>query len=146
MKQLKVNNTAKIIVAVVYNKFVWLMRNKNQTKVELAEIYYIRGDNELTYFYLILANGTLEVVCDNNGLCHWIKELDPALFWNPHQSYLVNIDYIDKYSSEHFFSNKYGTVKGAGGNFILKKLSDTEITRVPISRGHYPAIKKKMGN
>lgn len=75
---------------------------KDVCKVYPHEILYIAIENRKSVLYL--TNGRVET---NYLLDHWKGILDLKTFAQPHHSFIVNLNYIDKVTKE-FVKVKYG--------------------------------------
>ncbi len=73
--------------------------------VELADIIYCKGESGYTTFYL--RNG--KKILASKHLKEYEELLPSSIFLRPHQSYLVNRNYIEKFHTKGYIVLKEGT-------------------------------------
>ncbi len=91
------------------------------------DVYYFKAEEK----YVFLVTKDKEYFCDFT-LKELERRLDPKKFCRVHKSYMVAIEKIKKISP--WFS---------GAHIIT--LKDDEGTKIKVSRGYYPLLRKKLG-
>lgn len=88
----------------INDKRIAISSHKHLEMVELKDIMYCRGDGAYTTFYL--ANN--QKIVASKYLKEYENKLPVDQFLRTHQSYVVNLSYIKKYSSEGHVELKNG--------------------------------------
>ena len=68
------------------------------TSIAMSDIVYIEARNQRTYVY------TRDHEYESwNTLQEWINQLDPAAFFQPHRSYIVNFKHVNRFDKNHVY-------------------------------------------
>ena len=119
--QQSVQNTLKLIKTEGYNEkqnellLEYYQKKTQQGKIvlrttealhiiDISDIIYCKSDNAYTWFFLT----TGEEIIVSKGIKEYVSLLEEYGFFRPHQSYLVNLNYVKKID------------KGDGGFIVLK--------------------------
>jgi two-component system LytT family response regulator len=119
--QQSVQNTLKLIKTEGYNEkqnellLEYYQKKTQQGKIvlrttealhiiDIFDIIYCKSDNAYTWFFLT----TGEEIIVSKGIKEYVSLLEEYGFFRPHQSYLVNLNYVKKID------------KGDGGFIVLK--------------------------
>ena len=97
-------------------------RNKDVFKIRTEEILYIAIEDRKSVIYMI--NKKLET---SYPISYWKNTLPPEIFAQPHYSFLVNLNYVDKVTSD----------------FVILKYDNTEYPVYTSSR-KINSFKKKL--